>query len=514
MRWKKALRWIAYSVGGCALAVVLYFCAFSLYTSYVTPYAAVFTPGGAAQDGEPRARSGFRLLTDNDDALMSRVVLADRAQRTLDLQYYIFDADATGTFIAQRLLAAADRGVRVRLLVDDLDAGNADDLLGGLDAHRNIEVRRFNPFRTRDPSIVSKIVQFVLDGRRLNRRMHNKSFIVDDSVAIVGGRNIGDSYFEEGPTAHFRDLDLILTGAVVKQATRAFEAYWQAPAAQPLANARTEDDIEALRNRLASQARPGSRSDYAQALGEDFARGTNAATPGPWLWGSASIVADEPDKVDADLESGVPTIGPRIDALIAGAHSEVLLISAYFVPGDEDAAFLAGLARRGIKVRVLTNSLAATDEPMVHAGYASYRRTLLEGGVELYELRPALGAQQQPSAHGKSSGVSLHAKAIVVDRKRVFIGSMNLDLRSRLLNTEMGVIADSAELGAAAGDYFDRAAKPAHSFRVVLDRDGDMAWRAADDAGDPILFTHEPEVSIWRRARVDLLRMLPVDHLL
>lgn len=510
----------------CALVVVLGACS-SLRTSYVKPYSAAFAAPKATTTARYVAsttaghenESGFRLLTNNNDALMSRVMLADRATRSIDLQYYIFDADATGRLIAQRLLAAADRGVRVRLLVDDLDSGDAEHMLDALDAHPNIEVRLFNPFMTRNPSIFSKIGQFMIDGPRLNRRMHNKSFIVDNTAAIVGGRNIGDAYFETGDTQHFRDLDVIMIGPVVPEASRAFDVYWNDHAAYPVKAFDTTHadgtDVDKLRERLKTDARPLSQSDYASVLVDALPGGRNIDHPGQWAWGPARLVADTPAKVDDENDDPSLLLQPKLDTMIGSAQSEVLMISAYFVPGEEDTKYFTSLAKHGVKVRVLTNSLAATDEPLVHAGYSRYRRELLEGGVELYELRPLVG--NQPAALGTSSGVSLHAKCIVVDRQRIFIGSMNMDQRSKLLNTEMGVVTNSPELASAVGDYFDRAVLPKNTFRVVLDGTGPhspMVWQSIDDQGNPITYRHEPDVPISRSVEVNVLRFLPIDGLL
>ncbi|HEX4480176.1 MAG TPA: phospholipase D family protein, partial [Rudaea sp.] len=462
-------------------------------------------------------QSGFRLLSNNIDALMSRVVLADKAAKSIDLQYYIFDADPTGKLVAQRLLAAADRGVRVRLLVDDLDAGDAEHMLDALDAHPNIQVRLFNPFHTRNPSIFSKIGQFIVDGPRLNRRMHNKSFIVDNTVAIVGGRNIGDAYFEGGNTQHFRDLDVIAIGPVVAETSRAFDVYWNDNASYPVKAFDTtkanRNDVDHWRARLQKEARPLSESEYASVLIDALPGGRNVDQPGQWFWGPARLIADNPQKVDDENDDPSLLIQPKLDRMIGSANKEVLLLSAYFVPGEEDTKYFVSLAKSGVKIRVLTNSLAATDEPLVHAGYARYRRELIEGGVEIYELRPQI-PNQAPS-HGASSGVSLHAKCIIVDRERIFIGSMNMDQRSKLLNTEMGIVAASPDLAAAAAEYFDRAARPRNAYRVTIDsKHGSLQWETTDDQGNPQNLTHEPEASIGRRLEVSLLRALPIDGLL
>jgi cardiolipin synthase C len=507
-----------------AAAVLLPACS-SLRTSYVKPYSAAFQPPKGTETARYVAyttadhanESGFRLLSNNSDAMMSRIALADKAAKSIDLQYYIFDADATGKLIAQRLLAAADRGARVRLLVDDLDAGDAEHLLDALDAHPNIEVRLFNPFHTRNPSVFSKMAQFIIDGPRLNRRMHNKSFIVDNTVAIVGGRNIGDAYFEGGSTQHFRDLDVIAIGPVVKETSRAFDIYWNDEASVPVkafdSTKADGNDVDAWRARLQSEARPLSQSDYASVLLDALPGGRNVDQPGQWAWGPARVVADDPQKVDDEKDDPSLLLQPKLDRMIGSAKKEIILMSAYFVPGEEDAKYFTSLAQRGVKVRVLTNSLVATDEPLVHAGYVRYRRELIAGGVEVYELRPQI-PNQRPSL-GASSGVSLHAKCIIVDRKLIFIGSMNMDQRSKLLNTEMGIVAASPDLAESAAEYFERAVRPRNAYHVTLEsKHGSLQWQTTDEQGNPQVWEHEPEASMARRLEVSLLRALPIDGLL
>ena len=466
--------------------------------------------------------SGFRLLISNTNALMSRVVLADHAVHSIDLQYYIFANDATGRLMAQRLLAAADRGVRVRILLDDLDISKQDRLLDALDAHPNIEVRLFNPFRIRNRSLLSKAGQFLIEGRRLNRRMHNKSFIVDGMQAIVGGRNIGDAYFDAGNEVHFRDLDVIAIGPVVPRISAMFDAYWNSDSAFPVTAYRsvhaTTADLERLRTRLAKDAREFAESDYAQALSDQLPNGPSADRKGAWFWGPATLVADDPEKADPDKKDDAFLIGPQIRSLLEAARDQVLIVSPYFIPGKRGAQYLVDLAHRGVTVKVLTNALAATDEPEVHSGYARYRRPLLEAGVDLFELRPA--GREPGEAYGTSSGVSLHAKTMVVDHRLVFVGSMNMDPRSRLLNTEMGVIVDCPAMAEAIGNFFDKATVPQNAFHVVLERpDGSptsptrIRWIAVD--GDRTLkFDHEPDVSAWKRAKVSLMRILPIEGLL
>ncbi len=466
-------------------------------------------------------QSGFRLLTRSNNALMSRIALADHAEHSIDLQYYIFNNDETGRLVAQRLLLAADRGVRVRLLVDDINVGDTLNMLDAMDTHPNIEVRRFNPFATRKPSMLSKATQFLFDGHRLNRRMHNKSFIVDGNVAIVGGRNIGNDYFDADDATNFRDLDLIAIGPVVRQASHAFDEYWNCDAAYPVtAYGKHADhyDLAKLRKDLASEARTFAQSDYAQAiLGENF-NGATADQRGQWFWGEANLIADQPETIDATEDQPALRIGPDIKVMTDSARHSLRLISPYFIPGDSGTRYLVSLARRGINVKVLTNSLASNDEPAVYSGYSRYRRPLLESGVQLYELQPAAGAPQPVSSHGTSSGVSLHAKAVVVDDHKVFIGSMNMDARSRLLNTEMGIIVDSPALAGAVIRFFDAATLPSSAYEVILIPEGQtgagaMQWRASKD-GKPITFDHDPEASLMRRTEVQLLKLLPIESLL
>ncbi|WP_308427759.1 phospholipase D family protein [Rhodanobacter panaciterrae] len=485
---------------------------------------ATTTPSGRyirAEANQHVDESGFRLLTLSNNALMSRVALADHAQHSIDLQYYIFNNDATGRLVAQHLLAAADRGVRVRLLVDDISATNAIDMLDALDAHPNIEVRLFNPFHTRKPSLVSKTTQFLLDAHRLNRRMHNKSYIVDGNVAIVGGRNIGDAYFDASNDTNFRDLDLIAIGPVVKQASHAFDEYWNCDAALPVqafqGKHASHYDLAQLRVDLGRDARKFAQSDYAQATLDKLPNGPSGDRPGAWFWGSATLVADQPAKIDASKEeTRALRIGPQIKSMTDQAKQDVLLISPYFIPGDDGTHYLTDMVSRGVTVKVLTNSLASTDEAAVHAGYSRYRRALLEGGVQLYELRPAAASGEQPAtSKGTSSGVGLHAKAIVVDGQLVFIGSMNMDQRSKLLNTEMGLIVDCPALAVAVTNFFDTAIQPNSAYHVTLSEPhgGRMQWQDSEN-GKLVNYHRDPKASTKRRLEVYMLRFMPIEGML
>lgn len=478
----------------------------------------------AEQDKHPADQSGFRLLTLSSNALMSRIALADRAERTLDLQYYIFRQDETGRLMMRHLLKAADRGVRVRLLLDDLKLDKEVQMFDALDAHENIEVRLFNPFNTRQPNFLHKSAQMLMEFRHLNRRMHNKSFIADNRVAIVGGRNMADDYFDADEKSNYRDLDLLAIGPVVQDASRSFDAYWNDAASVPVSaydTARdTQADLVELRKELGAHAREFAQSDYAQAVLDELPNGATADRRGQWFWGTAVLVADQPEKIDPDQDRAGLRMGPGVKAVIDSAKSELLLMSPYFVPSDQDVKDFAALADRGVTMRFLTNSLASTDEPAVQAGYSEHRRGLLSGGIELYELKPVAGVKQTATQYGSSSGVSLHAKSFVVDRRFVFVGSMNMDQRSKLLNTEMGIIVDSPTLAKAVADFFAIAILPANAYRLALESpdgsgggSGQIIWISTED-GKPVTLTSEPGVGAARRIEVMLLKLLPIDSLL
>jgi len=471
----------------------------------------------ARQVAQHPDESGFRLLADNTRALMTRIALADRATRSIDLQTYIFANDATGRLMAQRLLAAADRGVHVRLLVDDIDIANQEFAFAALDAHPNIEIRLFNPFLLREHGMLSRAAQVLFDGRRLNRRMHNKAYLVDGNVTVVGGRNIGDEYFDANRERNFRDLDVVAIGPVVAQASQNFDRYWNSDEAVPVAmfhNVHADaKHLEQLRIRLKNDARHFAESDYA---GGDL-DGDKVEMPdkgGPWHWGPAELIADEPAKADVDNKKILFRLSPRMGSLMAEAQHDLSLISPYFIPGDSGTKFLTGLAQRGVTVRVLTNSLAANDEPAVHAGYTQYRKALVQGGVDLYELRAVDGQEEKGTDFGRSSGVSLHAKALVIDGHKVFVGSLNMDPRSKLLNTEMGVIVDCPDLAREVGDFFAAGTAPRLSYHVTAVGEGGRLQWSDEEGGRTVTYDHDPAVSWWKRAEVRLLRMLPIEGLL
>jgi putative cardiolipin synthase len=452
-----------------------------------------------------------------------RAGLAETAQRTLDLQYYTLHQDATTQLLIYRVLRAADRGVRVRLLIDDMYAAGRDLDFAALSSHPNIEVRLFNPFMQRGGAGVSRLLEFFGDGERLNRRMHNKLWIADNAAAIVGGRNLGDAYFDAGTRFNFSDLDLLAVGPVVRQLSRSFDAYWNSPLAVPVEAFVGElpdgRQLAVFERKLGERLQEFRDTVYARTLRETRFGLQLAAGQLPLVAASGVALYDPPSKTPdgAGPEPAQPVFSSRLQQAIQSARSELILITPYFIPSAQGLASLEALAHRGVRVRILTNSLASSDVPVVHAAYARVRPRLLAAGVELYEMRP----EERPDSGrtwrpGNSSSASLHTKAIVVDRRQLLIGSMNLDPRSRKLNTEVAVLLDSPVLGAQLAARFDAAVQPEYAFHVIADPDADppagLNWIAAD-GGRPVRHRSEP-ASAWRRILSELLHIVtPEDFL-
>ncbi|QNK01084.1 phospholipase D family protein [Dyella telluris] len=464
--------------------------------------------------------SGLRLISDSNDALLARIALANRAVHSLDLQYYMFHSDATGGLLAQRLLAAADRGVRVRLLLDDLHVAGKDKLLRVLDGHRNIEIRLFNPFLERNASMWGMGKQFAGDFSRLNRRMHNKAMIADGAMAVVGGRNIGDEYFDASEGVNFRDLDVLTVGPVVAQIGQMFDRYWNSEQSYPIGAFHHDtpgpEKLEELRKDMDAHARQFSQGSYAHSL---VARVGDLAheVPGTeWAWGPTTYLADDPDKSNPQADSAGLNMAPQIRAWMDGAQHRLTLISPYFVPGPKGVAYLQGMRERGVAVDVLTNSLASTDAGNVYVAYASYRVALLKSGVQLFELKPDAGRGRHGSHFfgSSSGGNSLHAKAIVVDEEHAFVGSMNLDPRSVHLNTEDGVIVDSHALAQALLAIFADATKPNHAYQVLLDDKDRVYWQGKEPGQPMVRYDTAPQTSWWRRFKVNAGGLLPIESLL
>ena len=470
---------------------------------------------GQAMEKSHPGESGFRPLRNGVDALLARVVLAEAAERSLDVQYYIWHDDLTGRLFANALLRAADRGVRVRVILDDVGARANDETLLSLDAHPNIEIRLFNPVATRSFRSLGMLTDF----SRVNRRMHNKSFIADNQRAILGGRNIGDEYFEAQSEVAFGDLDVLTLGRGVSDVSDAFDRYWNAPASIPvpalLGRSGDAASLDALRTALAAFVESQRDSPYVTRARSQLVETIAAGTDG-LFWGKAHLLYDDPAKISRAVEDKEGHLVPQFANLGVQVQNELLIVSPYFVPGDSGVAWLRGLVQRGVRVTVLTNSLAATDVGAVHAGYQRYREALLEAGVRLYEVKPeAIDHERAERGKGGISGsrASLHAKTFVFDRRAVFIGSLNLDPRSIQLNTEIGLVCESAPLAEElAGTLEQKLDTVAWRLERIVDASGNarIVWVETGPEGIRQR-TEEPEVSAWRRFSVWFLGLLPIE---
>ena len=416
-------------------------------------------------------QSGFHLLVSGPQAFAARAALAEAAQHTLDLQYYIVAHDSTANLLLDSALRAAQRGVRVRLLVDDLNVGDRESDLAVLAGHPNVEVRLFNPFAQRGSFGMSQVLELLGSIDRLNRRMHNKLWIADGAVAVMGGRNLGDTYFNASQDRDFADLDVLAAGPVVGEMSRSFDRYWNSAWAVPIAAITgpppSPSELQRVWEEMAERAQRFRTSDYVRALRTTAFGGLVRTGKVSLVVAPAQALYDVPVDPRADTAETTSAILPLLRRRVEQARREVILVSPYLVPGERGVAVLCGLTQRGVRVRVLTNSLASTDVPVVHSGYSRYRPQMLACGVELYELRPngAIASGARNRRIGLSSGASLHTKAAVVDGEAVFIGSMNLDPRSRHLNSEVALHIDSRELGQQMTTLFDEATSLDQAFR-------------------------------------------------
>ncbi|BET25630.1 putative cardiolipin synthase [Limnobacter thiooxidans] len=456
---------------------------------------------------------GIYPLQDPREAYASRVALVRNAERTVDIQSYLWRNDTTGNLILNELLNAADRGVRVRLLIDDNGVSGLDDKLNAVDAHPNIEVRLFNPFVIRKP----KWLGYLTDFKRANRRMHNKTFTVDNQVTIAGGRNIGDEYFGATVDTLFTDLDVLCIGEVVRDVSADFDAYWQSDSAYPVVKVLVPTDQSAIDlikldwSQL-EQSEPAAR--YVTQVRESafFQKLMNGSLP--LHWATARMVSDDPAKGLDQANQEDLLVGELRDFI--GQPEQVLnVVSPYFVPTEKGVAFFSQLAQQGVKVQILTNSLEATDVAAVHSGYAKSRVDLLKAGVKLFEMRktPRIENVRQNKRNTMlgSSGSSLHTKMFSVDGNRVFVGSFNFDPRSVNLNTEMGFLINSKSLAVQIDRDFKTL--PTTAYEVILDEQDSLVW--IEREGEK-LTKHElePKATVWRRVVVFFFSLLPINDLL
>lgn len=465
-----------------------------------TPLAKI-----ATASAEPGGRTGARLLPLGVYSLDARIQLAQRARQSLVVQYYQLENDATGRLLLQSLRDAGRRGVKVRVLVDDLYTAKSQRLLLALSKTPNIDVRLYNPFCCNRDGFIGRFAASMQDIGRLNHRMHNKLFVADGVMAVVGGRNIADEYFLLGEAQNFIDMDALLVGDVVPQLERVFDDYWNSKQVWPVG------EIVA-----AVDGKPVDSDDFDRwigptnkaielpdtdflgygAIGKELDRGRLALS-----WGQAQVISDPPSKPEtmSEDEALATSVTMKVWGLLLAAQDEVELTSPYLVPGEKGMAAFEDLTKRNVKLTLLTNSLAANDEPLVHTGYVRYRERLLRSGANLYELSPErTSAGKQFGVFGKSLG-RLHSKTAAIDGKRIFLGSMNLDPRSATQNTEMGVVMDSEALAQEMLRVIE-VSKKSSSYRLRLTEDGyRVQWLATDGEQKEVILHDEPESTFWQR---------------
>lgn len=454
--------------------------------------------------------SGVMPLVDGRDAFASRILLSRAAENSIDVQYYIWQTDTTGWLLLDELRQAAERGVRVRLLLDDNGIPGLDDVLAALDALPNAQVRLFNPFTLRRP----KFASYLFDFPRLNRRMHNKSFTVDGAVTVIGGRNVGDIYFAYGDETKYFDLDVLAAGKAAKDVSDTFDLYWKSASVYPASAIlpKSENGLKRLAEEGTAARQSTSASSYNEAIEASSLLEGLRTGAADLEWTTVQLIADDPQKGLGDVEEDQLLIG-RLSKLLGMPERNIDLVSAYFIPGDRGTELLTKFAEEGVETRVLTNSLESTDVIPVHSAYMKYRRTLLDAGVELRELRSRPTAPSGSFAERMLAGskASLHAKTFAIDDKRIFIGSFNFDPRSARLNSEMGFLIESPNIARML-----RTALTGNSSDYLVRKNdlGSLEWIERDTSGSERLHETEPYTSLAERLTVRVLSWLPVEWML
>ena len=463
--------------------------------------------------------TGYLVLFEPLEALATRLSLIDKAEKRLDLQYYIWDNDKVGSLALHALIRAADRGVKIRLLIDDNNAKSTEGIFLALAQHPNIEVKLFNPYRFRK----YRALDMILDLKRINRRMHNKSFIADHQVALIGGRNMTNQYYNVSDNYQFSDVDVMLVGTAVKDISHSFDEYWSheyAYKVQEVVKLSAHHlSYESLKRQLDEHYKRVTVQNYLDLTSNSQAIDSLMSRDIQLDWVKAEVVKDSPDKIKSKAKKK-EHLNFQLIQHLEQPEKNVDLISAYFVPEKKGAKMLTDLAKDGVKVRVLTNSFKANDVAVVHAFYGKYRQNLLEHGVQLYEFLPALNKNDldkntedlakkaKVSIKGLSRS-SLHAKLMALDEKQVFIGSFNFDPRSAYLNTEIGVLLNSPPLAQAVHTTMDENLSK-YAYKLVLDANKKITWQRQTPQG-PVIYTKEPRMKWWQRAGIKMLSWLPIE---
>ena len=469
--------------------------------------------------------SGFRIIPVGADGFLMRMQMINAAERTLDLQYFIFRGDETGQLLTGAVLQAADRGVRVRVLIDDGETVAGDDQLTALAAHPSVEIRIFNPFVYRGNIKLFRATEFMFNASRLDYRMHNKLLIVDNVIALIGGRNIGDQFFQIDPASQFADDDVFAVGPIAKQLSATFDEYWNSILSIPAEALSGQKSSHAALDKLREALHAHNQQLKTDGVGYVKRVATGQPFDGiisgrlPLIWAHAQVIYDSPDK--KKVESGA-MVGRLMQQAVANAamavHSELLMVTPYLIPGNEGMQLFKALRLRNVRVRILTNSLESSTILLAQSGYMHYRVPLLENGVELFEIRSLLGnvkGSGQTAAISRYGNYSLHAKLLVFDRQRVFIGSMNFDQRSMRINTEIGLIIDSPALAQQIVARFEAMVQPVNSYMLTLRPNGvgeapSLVWHTQEGT-QAVEYDTEPARSDWQRIKVNTLSLLPLD---
>lgn len=495
-------------------------CATTIPRDHERPVSTAFAEPGetvlgqffqAEIDAHP-GKSGVVLVPTGEWGFRARAGLLNQAEKTIDVQYYIWEVDTAGIVLAERLMRAADRGVRVRMLLDHVTTKKTDFKFARMDFHPNIEIRVFNPFANKR----FRSLEFVFSLERLNHRMHNKAFIVDNAIAIVGGRNIGNNYFGVDAAANFRDLDLAAVGPLVQDVSRSFDQYWNSEFAVPISaivdERLTEQEFQEKKERVYRWVEDVKDYPYPIDTTSDVVMERLEAFRGDFIWAPARALYDEPDKLETKEEE----VADHLIQLAEDKDHDVMSEAAYVIPGPEGIERARINKELGVRQRLLTNSLATNDVAAAHAGYARYRRELIRNGVELYEFRPgATTVRSNWSALAGRSKASLHTKAFVIDSSLVAIGSFNVDPRSIALNTEIVILVESDELAAQVLEYMDEGIQPENSYRVLLETDAEtgvehLVWITQID-GKEVRYYSDPGADFWRRFSAWFMGLLPLE---
>lgn len=461
----------------------------------------------------PQSHSGFHLIQDGPNAFAARALLADKASSSIDIQYYMYSDDTAGRILSQKLIDAADRGVRVRLLIDDLGARMNNSWLLSLAHHTNIQVRVFNPIEGRS-GFLNRAAQALNIGR-INRRMHNKLLVVDGVIMLTGGRNIADGYFTDAEVK-FLDVDALCIGAIVKEASSKFDEYWNhsvtVPADKLALKEKDDHSLDEFRAYLARKEENKKGSALREALSQEQLTKKFTAGELNFHWGPATLYADSPGKaVEPEKIPPQEYPGYQLKKIVTECRNRILVTNPYLIPGDPGMALVRDLERNGVQIEILTNGLSSTDTAMAHGSYSQYREPLLRAGVRLWELKPTALRKGRLHWFSRGSQATLHAKTFVLDEQRSFIGSINLDSRSILLNTEIGILIENPEINDQLEAIFKKWTAPNKAWQVKLEEGGNIVWQRTDDNGENIVLDKDPNSTLWQRFLTGILAYLPIE---